>query len=151
MASELIHLASAFTEIREATESRKDRCDNAFANEFGNASGTIQQQISVGKFIAEGSKCWGNSQKESGKRQCNCKIVSDPHFRSFVLPSSLLPSFIYHCILQAVVDEKKKKRDEKLKQIQLQREAVEQEKAEKLRKIFLVSSFNGSIRCPNIL
>lgn len=42
--------------------------------------------------------------------------------------------------VQAVVDEKKKRRDEKLKQIQSQREAQEQEKAEKLRKVFLVSA-----------
>lgn len=41
--------------------------------------------------------------------------------------------------MQAAIDEKKKKRDEKFRQNQLQREVFEQEKKEKLRKVFLVS------------
>lgn len=40
--------------------------------------------------------------------------------------------------MQAVADEKKKKRDEKLRQAQQQREAQEREKAEKYKKMFLV-------------
>lgn len=42
--------------------------------------------------------------------------------------------------IQAAVDEKKKKQDDKLKKAQLLREAQEKEKADKQRKLLLVST-----------
>lgn len=53
--------------------------------------------------------------------------------------------FFFHlCLRQAIVDEKKKKQDDKLRKAQQLREAQDKEKAEKQRKLLLVSGFESN-------
>lgn len=65
--------------------------------------------------------------------------------------AQLMNSFFAFLVMiyqnQQAADEKKKRHDEKAKKALMAREAAEQEKAEKLRKIFLVSPNSNSFIC----